>query len=512
MLGYFPQPYHDELTYSLCARAAEHFAFTTRAKRFTEYLFGKNAIAAIGFQSRLQRLEEALPSNYPETAESLLVKTTLLPFFLPFIDLARARRVIRAMLGAQGKAVEPLLGIMASTIHQPQFLRICPECAIEDYNASGETYWHRVHQLDSIHYCAKHHVPLVETEIPRSNRKNRHEFIAAPYRIQWNKQKDAPQKEHHIWLAQAGEWLLHTPKIGVSLSEISQTYLRLLQQKGIASANGRISHRRLHHAFLETFEPDFLQSVQCQSLNWLNVLVHPRKGRAAHPIHHLLMIRFLGLTPAEFFQQEATPPPKETVLHPKHQRCRISPSVLRSLWGNKSLSLRQISRTLGCDPTTTKRHAVKLDLPFPRQGPRLTRRPNSPKRNKIVGTALARHRKIWLNLLANSGNPKAIQSGRSTYSYLYRYDRQWLDAHKPSSQPRPHKSRVNWPERDLAFTKKVQAAISTLTAKGKPLSVASITREAGIYAIFQKHRDKLPTTAKLIVRTPHVGLRGKTGN
>jgi hypothetical protein len=157
--------------------------------------------------------------------------------------------------------------------------------------------------------------------------------------------------------------------------------------------------------------------------NWLVRLVR-KPDNAQHPLHHLLLMHFLGHSVETFFDVPSTRRPfgdgPWPCLNPASnhyqqyqiQQCQVdySPHVhsrpvgtfscacgftyvrtgpdaspedcykfskvksfgfvweerLRLLWGDKTVSLRGIARQLGVDPLTVKRHAMRIGLVFPR--------------------------------------------------------------------------------------------------------------------------------------------------
>lgn len=52
-----------------------------------------------------------------------------------------------------------------------RFLRYCPMCAKEDREKYGETYWHRIHQIEGIQICRKHGCYLCESKISMDRQK-----------------------------------------------------------------------------------------------------------------------------------------------------------------------------------------------------------------------------------------------------------------------------------------------------------------------------------------------------
>ena len=51
-------------------------------------------------------------------------------------------------------------------LEERRYLRFCPQCAKEDREERGETYWHREHQIPRIRVCPKHRLFLENSSIP----------------------------------------------------------------------------------------------------------------------------------------------------------------------------------------------------------------------------------------------------------------------------------------------------------------------------------------------------------
>lgn len=389
---------------------------------FAEIVFGRGAIAAFDFPSRLIQLAEKLPPGHPETAESLLEKHTLLPLYLPFLPEDRSARCIRAALGDGGKSLPFLTGNMASILKTPEFLRICPRCWGEDKSQFGEPYWHRSHQIAGITICHKHGVNLVESCVARGGRKNRQNFEcpSAPMGEALGKERN----EKAWGLARDCHRILTDIRCRPGLDTLKTAYKEALAEIRLATPGGRIHIPQLTEQFLAFWNPGFLREIGCEITKERNWLVNMLRGRerSPHPVQHLLFIHFVGHTAKSFF--EIAVMEKPPVEEPAEQRPEVP---LEPLWNDASLSLRHISRQLGVDPMTVKRRAARNGLPFPRNSKRPTRKIPSlgkPRRR----TRINLHRKHWERTL--SKNPRNLRAAAPvSYSYLYRYDREWLARH-----------------------------------------------------------------------------------
>src|SRR5437764_11113955 len=88
VLGFFPDPYPDELIYSACARYSDRMRFPSKSCAVREW-FGKNATAVVDLPGRLRILISQLPPGHHYNLDRLLEKHTLLPFYSPFIPPKR---------------------------------------------------------------------------------------------------------------------------------------------------------------------------------------------------------------------------------------------------------------------------------------------------------------------------------------------------------------------------------------------------------------------------------------
>src|SRR5947208_2900992 len=130
MIGFFTDPYGDELLYSACARY--HRRARNRSKEATARdLFGKAQTKVIvDFQTRLDYLAAQLPPT-TYSASHLIDEHTMLPFYAPFMPAERHEALRRNMCGEGGGSVHARLGVLTSGLNVER-LRFCAVCAEED--------------------------------------------------------------------------------------------------------------------------------------------------------------------------------------------------------------------------------------------------------------------------------------------------------------------------------------------------------------------------------------------
>ena len=86
----------------------------------------------------------------------------------------------------------------------------------------------------------------------------------------------------------------------------------------------------------------------------------------------------------------------------------------------------------------------------------------------------------------------------AVYTYLYRYDCNWLEINspKPASRKAINK-RVNWEQRDVELLEKVKKATADLLARTENLrriTIKALGDETGELALLEQQLNKLPKT------------------
>lgn len=479
MLGFFTDPFPDELLYSVCARYAKRTAYLNKQSVISE-LFGKRGLAAIvDFPTRLNHLISVLPRNHNYSAEQFINKNSLLPYFQPFLPSKRAE-LARAEMKEDGvpNRIRSRLGTRVKQIKNPSYLRFCPNCVFEDRKAFGETYWHRIHQLPGILVCPDHQCFLEESSV-RLGRMSSKFFHDAetfvPSKLPRINKLDFQYSSQRILhkIAIDAKWLLVNANIQIAIKEIRDRYFNRLLSQGLAYYNGRLKHNKLIQTCQEFFPSEMFQVVGCLSdkPSWLTVLAHPGNVETTfHPIRHLLLLTFLGLSAREFFTKfiEFKPfgyPPypclNQASNHYKKltiQKCEIFDNIskesnkqgiplgifrcdcgfvyqrlgpdksednkfefslvkeygdtwegkFKELWAETTISGGEISRQMGISQTSVGRQAIRLNLPMNSNGTRFLQGYSRHRNpNKSFSETLEEQRNRWLQI-------------RSIYPYLTR--------------------------------------------------------------------------------------------
>lgn len=157
MLNYFPEPYPDELWYSVLCRYYVRSGFPKQAT-IAEELYRSSTIIHGGLASTLPCI--AVLDNLPEgllDLEEVVIKHTLTPYYLRMAPLEKKKAYYEAVSRKENlwpKNIDPL------GPDGREGLKFCPVCVKEDRERYGEPYWHREHQVPLMPLCPRHHCRL----------------------------------------------------------------------------------------------------------------------------------------------------------------------------------------------------------------------------------------------------------------------------------------------------------------------------------------------------------------
>lgn len=557
MLGFFPTPYPDELLYSIVARLQIRLGARSSRALMNELFGRQGALAVTDVPGHLSHFSEALPLGVEYSPLRLVVEHSHLPYYAPFLPSGRTDRVCQLMASGSVLAVKHGIGLLASTFRSNRYFRVCPACVQSDLDTLGESYWRRLHQLLGVEICPDHRLFLQETPVPATNRMDRSAFLAVPShaaglpRVPF--EAGNPEHADLLNLAIDIRWLLANGMDTVGrLGGLHQRYHAYLAKQGLASQQGRVHVGKVQETFLHRYSKGFLDRVQApldvdSRSNWLCRLLWDRT-RAHHPVRHLLVIHWLGVSLPEFLVEEPMGPfgvgpwpclnpacgwfhqpiiAECKVIRDKRTRqtrgtfsCTCGFSYTRwgpdpdgawlfaktrvrtfgPVWVEKVEGLlragegvKRIARIMNVDCKTVNKH---------RDVQKLSSAHNSASKRSSEDTR-AIHRSTWMEV--RKGYPTA---GRSelrklvprSYDWLVRQDRPWYELNSPPvERSRPRSQRVNWAERDMAWARAIrEVAASGTNAPGRQLSKRALACRIGCHGLLEYRLDRLPlTTAAL---------------
>lgn len=163
MITQFPYLYPDELVYSLLARYYERSGYI-------RYIFAAEDL----FQSKTVRPDIEFVNQYTPAAlqmitkeitiEQVIEKHTMFPYYGRFLPKERRNKAFKALVQTQGN-YHNLLPMPKRKNGTDRFLWYCPLCVENDRKQYGETYWHRLHQLQGIKICPIHGCFLNDSDV-----------------------------------------------------------------------------------------------------------------------------------------------------------------------------------------------------------------------------------------------------------------------------------------------------------------------------------------------------------
>ena len=300
MLSYFPAPYPDELLYSVLARFSLHIG-SPGPVYVSEALFGKrNVVATFDLPGHLDELCNRLPKGLGFSADAIIDKHSLFPYFTRYVSADVQREVREAMHGNSIDGIHLRLGIAAFRVQRTHQLRYCHKCSKEMLQQYGELYWRRAHQLPGVLVCPKHACLLSDSHV-QFFQHNRHMYVAATH-------KNCPEKVlsltmvpkamlrlHEIALMSAD--LLSEDNEARSFEEWTNYYRGMLAAIGLARSPNTMDQKgffdgmcRFYGKALELI-PNVKDSDDLLS-NWLSAITRKHR-KAFHPLYHLLVQNFL---------------------------------------------------------------------------------------------------------------------------------------------------------------------------------------------------------------------------
>jgi hypothetical protein len=212
MICVFPDPYPDELLYSVCARYSALMGYPNKITATSDFFGGTGVAAVVDLPNRLDYLINALPPGHLYSVDELIHRHTHYPFYAPFLPRDRALLVRDTMRSGGNNRVAERIGISADRLKMPTHLRFCPSCAQQDKARFGETYWHRIHQVPGVEVCPHHATFLEHSNALWRNSQNPGEAFAAEHSINDTPARALNPSEHiqsiHLSIARQALWLL----------------------------------------------------------------------------------------------------------------------------------------------------------------------------------------------------------------------------------------------------------------------------------------------------------------
>lgn len=245
----------DETLFSLCSRyhvlSGNQLASTTCQQLFGHSQFG----TAHDFPSQVR--EFATRTRYElGTAEAIILRRSLLSYYLPFRSAADQADAMSAMQGRGIGSLKFRLGILTSRFRANHPLKACSECMREDQRDFGSAYWRLTHQLPGTLICIRHNSLLLSSTekstgvgrflwlLPTSDRLQR---VSRPAQL-----ADS-QISSLIELAHSAHQLAQLPRgFHFKPASILDTYHAALTSQGLMTQGGVMKNAAIGASYFHT--------------------------------------------------------------------------------------------------------------------------------------------------------------------------------------------------------------------------------------------------------------------
>lgn len=546
----------DETLYSLCSR--HHFLSQNfKASSTCIQLFGRAQKGlAHDLPSRVGHFCK-ITHDQLGSAQDVVQKRTLLPFYLAFADVQMARYAIESMIGDSIGSLKFNLGILTSGFRANHPLKVCRTCMSLDRQNFSTPYWHLNHQFPGVAICHLHGDLLQYSNLKATG----------VGRFQWTLPSENHLDEPVIWTnppPAAKSIATLTDKITkihchdpLDHSRLASAYrIRLFEMGLTHGASHRLQAEIIGKRYADFLFP-MLQHYEFQGLpnnqkSAFDEVKRLTSGRnvVRHPLRHIALIAWLfdslsdlkriydRLESLSMDQAEKSARFKVLKSSPVNE---TKEKFLLAIQQGTAIST--ASRNLGLDPATGMAWASSIGVTVNHRPSKL----NIEKRKSIVSSlfagdskaavaaraevsessinrilstepglqaqwkdavyrkARAANRAAWK--IAIERNPNSGINGNrilesSAYTWLYRNDTDWLkeqNASLPHLQRNP-KPRVNWDSRDqgLAMQVKNTSLLIAQESSGKRIKLWQIYQRIPELKAKLGNLDKLPLTQDAI--------------
>jgi len=340
------------------------------------------AILRHDFPCRLDELCHRVENQFG-TAEELIERHTLLPFYSPFLARETYEAAVAAMRTGRRLHLRALLGLSSARMGVDAPLKACPECMADDVKTRHRAIWHRDHQWPTTFLCFRHGIRLwiarpefhLSRQLPllAPNELSEDDWIA--------------EVDHEDQLVRSGLDLLNR----WTRAFVSQEPCRLLgpalreayalgaRELGWLALDGSIRMRALRGAFAERYRTlthipalGFLARTGGPNCGFLGNLLRQYEG-LHHPARHIALAAFLFPDWASF--EAAHRLSADRLAGIDCEAFAPRRATLRSVIGRiqSGESVNSVAQSIGVPITQLIRLAAGNDIPY-------------QKRPRIVGT------------------------------------------------------------------------------------------------------------------------------
>ncbi|ABA90157.1 Tn7 transposon transposition protein TnsD [Syntrophotalea carbinolica DSM 2380] len=446
MIVQFPVAHPDELLGSIISRFVQRQGIRNDKVALKLLFDSRQVVPSALFQGHIDQLLAQVGHVWRIEAHKLIESHTILPLFRPFIPHARYGQLLRDLRRAGTNPSMLRSGINSSSQIWPSRFKICPICWQSQQREFGYAFWQRLFQCPGVECCPIHHCLLIGAGLEMQS-PHRHHFVGTQEIEAQGFIDSGAADAKEIKLATLVQELLGPVPEVPDMGQWSSYYQK------VASDTGNLKRNRANHVAISGIVTTYWGG------EWLKI-----NGLCLESADNWLV---------RIFRRHRKP-----FTYLQHMVC----------W-------------LALNPDTRSVKDVLEDVSKCPQYPTEKKQYFSPKAKQNR----CKYRESWRSLVKRNSSLKNIRSdreGERLYSWLYRYDHDWLQRHKPQRLERNRRPRVNWHARDLKILRQLLAVEKKngLNLSGPRRSKAWYCRQVENRCLLEKKLDLLPLCAAFFVR------------
>jgi hypothetical protein len=290
MDSFVPPLLRDETVYSWIARWGI----------LSGYPSHRSAVRVL-LDSDSKQLASSFPSFLPKTHHysrctlgDLVEKHTVLPFFKPFITDDNYRMAKFALLSGKTEFLHSRLSLVANRVSMSEPLRYCPVCTQYDYESLGYTFWRINHQLPGISVCLLHQKRLQRVQVARR------ELVLPPVDRNASKSTIEISKSEYRLCQLITESFKYNGS-SIENCRLRDCYISLLRNRSLATDNNSLKMHKFRQELNEHWRDlsdELALQVLTSSSSRNSDSTYPanifyQQNCQHHPLKHLLIIGFL---------------------------------------------------------------------------------------------------------------------------------------------------------------------------------------------------------------------------
>ena len=469
--------------------------------------------------------------------ESLLIHGTGYVLYAMALSRHDKERLKQEMLWGSGNKIGAISKQTPSSLVLPKVYKYCSQCVCESTAKYGLPKWHIEHQLYGVTHCVKH--------------KDRLDFLVAG-EGGVNREYVMPKGGEPISISAGNEKALYLSSFITKLfhfcqrneiqKDLTHYYRQRLDNRELLTQSGQLRFQRLSSELKAFWKPLFsdltlsaptshrseFQHIPTVPLDFCDFhfvpsLVHGRSNM--HYLKHVMLMAYLAKDPEQFFHEKSETISKEALpqRNPKINNEHLIVDRLR-----EGLSMRKISQIAGVSVSYIQQLAGRNNINVGKRTKFIdesikrdvwrkafqgTHRACIAEQNSIsikavesiiqshAGLSAWRHhlrrvdgiRSNRKTLLAcMHARPEAtrnqIKNSCSSYSYLFKHDKEWLYQHLPSRDTTKFYAITDWTQRDEFLAIKLK--YMEISAN----SISEVDRYLGGHGWLIGNANKLPHT------------------